>query len=116
MMIEVRNGEGKSPAAIEAELTEAGLYFLVLDVPPVENGAHWHDFSSLFYVTKGYVRLTVVESGEVLDVQPGCRVSVPERALHAENSATGYSILLGVTRDPATFEEDVNLSPADLPG
>ena len=116
MTIEVRNGGGKSPADIEAELTEAGLHFLALDVPPVENSAHWHDFSSVFYVTKGSLRLTDVESGEVLDAQPGCRVSVPERTLHAENSTTGYSILLGVTRDPATFEEDVNLSPADLPG
>ena len=79
MTIEVRNGDGKSPAAIEAELTEAGLHFLALDVPPVENGAHWHDFSSVFYVTKGSVRLTDVESGEVLDVQPGCRVSVSGR-------------------------------------
>jgi len=116
MSIEVKNGDGKSPTDIEAELTGAGLHFLALDVPPVENSAHWHNFSSIFYITKGSLRLTDVKSGEVLDAQPGSRVSVPERTLHAESSATGYSILLGVTRDPTTFEEDVNLSPADLPG
>ena len=114
MSIDVRDGDGKSPAEIEAELTGAGLHFLALDVPPVENTAHWHDFSSVFYITKGSVRLTDSTSGEVYDAQPGARVSVPARALHAEKSATGYSILLGVTRDPATFEDDVNLPPEDL--
>ena len=30
-------------------------------------------------------------------------------------SAEGYSILLGVSRDPATFEDPVDLPPEDLP-
>ena len=36
-------------------------------------------------------------------------------ALHFEKSEEGYSILLAVDRDPATFEADVNLPPEDLP-
>ena len=116
MGIEITNPGFESAEAVEAEMTGQGLYFLPLDVPPVENTAHWHDFSSIFYITKGRVRLTDVASGQVVEAGPGSRVVVPEKALHAEKSEEGYSILLGVSRDPATFEGDVNLPPEDLPG
>lgn len=112
--IEVTQPGIESPHAVEAQLRGMGLHFLTLDVPPVENTAHWHSFSSVFYITKGSLMLTDVTSGDVLEAGPGSRVSVPAKTLHAERSAEGYSILLGVSRDPATFEDPVNLPPEDL--
>ncbi|MFN3230949.1 MAG: hypothetical protein ACE363_02185 [Alphaproteobacteria bacterium] len=114
MGLEITNPGAKSAENIEAELTDQGLYFTPLDVPPVENTSHWHDFSSVFYVVSGSAQLTDIESGIVHEIGPGSRVSVPAKALHAEKSQEGYSILLGTTRDPATFEGDVNLPPSDL--
>ena len=114
MGIEVTQPGIESNQAVEAELRELGLHFLTLDVPPVENTSHWHSFSSVFYITTGNLQLTDVESGAVLQAGPGSRVSVPAKTLHAEHSTEGYSILLGVSRDPATFEDPVNLPPEDL--
>ena len=113
MSIEVTQPGIKSESAVEAELRGAGLHFLKFEVPAVENGAHWHSFSSVFYVSEGTLQLTDVESGTTHHVVPGSRVSVPERTLHAECS-DGYTILLGTSRDPATFEDPVNLAPDDL--
>ena len=115
MGIEITNPGVASAADVESELKGLGLYFMPLDVPPVENTSHWHDFSSVFYITEGTVHLTDVATGTVHEAGPGARVSVPEGALHAEKSEGGYSILLGTTKDPATFEGDVNLPPDDLP-
>ncbi len=115
MGVEITNPGSQSADAIEAELKGLGLFFTPLDVPPVENTSHWHDFSSVFYITEGSVRLTDVESGTVHEAGPGSRISVPAKALHHEYSAEGYKILLGTTKDPATFTGDVNLPPEDLP-
>ena len=115
MGIKVTNAEIESEEAFKAELESAGLpFFMPLEVPPVENTSHWHSFSSVFYITEGKVQLTDVATGVTHEAGPGSRISVPAKALHHEFSADGYKILLGVTRDPATFEEDVNLPPENL--
>lgn len=115
MSIEITQA-GFNPDDAEATFRARGFaYFTPLDVPPVENTTHWHSFDSIFYITKGSVHLTDGETGTVKEAGPGSLVSVPAEALHAERSAEGYSILLGVTRDPATFEDPVDLPPEDLP-
>jgi mannose-6-phosphate isomerase-like protein (cupin superfamily) len=116
MGIEVSHPAPLSAEDAETELRSQGLHFLTLDVPAVENTAHWHSFSSVFYITSGTLQLTDVASGAVHEAGPGARVSVPERVLHSERSERGYSILLGVSRDPTTFEDPVNLLPESLPG
>ena len=115
MSIEITQAEFNRDAA-EAVFRDRGFpFFVALDVPPVENTTHWHSFSSLFYITKGSVSLTDGETGTTYEAEPGSLVSVPAQALHAERSEEGYSILLGVSRDPATFEDPVNLPPEELP-
>ena len=107
--------EARSAEEVETELKGLGLHFTPLDVPPVKNDVHWHAFSSPFYLVSGELSLTNGETGDIFDAGPGDKISVPEGALHAENSETGYSILLGTTRDPATFEEPVNRPPETRP-
>ena len=115
MGIEITRVDLPTQEEAQAALKEAGFpFFVPLDVPPVENTSHWHSFSSVFFVTEGNVQLTDVATGTTHEAGPGSRVSVPERTLHHEYSADGYKILLGVTHDPATFEEDVNLPPEAL--
>lgn len=115
MGIEVTHADLPTEEAAQAALKDAGFpYFVPLDVPPVDNTSHWHSFSSRFFITRGSLKVTDVETGVTHEAGPGACVSVPERTLHHEWSDEGYSILLGVTRDPATFEADVNLPPEDL--
>ncbi len=115
MPIEITQTDIESPDAFAAELKELGFpFFLPLDVSPVENTSHWHSFNSVFYITEGTVKLTDVATGVTREAGPGSRISVPAKALHHEFSADGYKILLGVSRDPATFEVDVNLPPENL--
>lgn len=98
-----------------AAFAQAGLdHVLQLDVPPVENSAHWHRFSSQFYLTAGSLEITDVASGEVLRCQAGTRVTVPARVLHAEYSPEGYSIFLGTSVAPEDYGDPVDRLPEEL--
>ena len=92
-----------------------GLHTMSLDVPPVENNSHWHHFDSEFHITTGYLTLTDVGSGAELKCGPGSTVRVPAKALHAELSQTGYSIVLGTSVPPEEFGDPVDLAPETLP-
>jgi len=100
-----------SEAEAEQGLTRAGMHVMRLEVPAVENDSHWHHFDAEFYILSGALRLTDVESGQVLEASVGSKVTVPARTLHAESSA-GYSILLGTSVAAEEFGDPVN-RPAD---
>lgn len=103
-----------SAEALEG-FAKAGLdHVLELDVPPVDNTAHWHHFSSQFYLTAGSLTITDIASGEVLHCEAGTRVSVPARVLHAEYSPDGYSILLATSVPPEEYGDPVNRPPEEL--
>lgn len=89
-------------------------HILELDVPAVDNTAHWHRFDSCFYLTSGELQLTDVASGEVLHCRAGTRVTVPARVLHAEYSPEGYGIFLGTSVPAEAFGDPVNRPPDEL--
>jgi mannose-6-phosphate isomerase-like protein (cupin superfamily) len=97
----------KSESEAEGALMQAGLHVMRLDVPAVDNDAHWHHFDAQFYILSGSLQLTDVESGRVLEAPAGSRVTVPARTLHAERSA-GYSIVLGTSVAAEAFGDPVN--------
>ena len=104
-----------SEAEARAGFAQAGLdHVLELDVPPVDNTAHWHHFSSQFYLTAGSLEITDVASGEVLRCEAGTLVNVPARVLHAEYSPEGYSIFLGTSVPPEEYGDPVNRLPEEL--
>lgn len=101
--------------AARAEFEASGLkHVMALEVPPVENDAHWHHFDSCFYLTSGELVLTDVASGEALHCRAGTRVTVPARVLHAESSPGGYGIFLGTSVPPEAFGDPVNRPPETL--
>lgn len=111
--IEANAWRGETEA--RAAFAQAGLdHVLELDVPPVDNGAHWHHFSSEFYLTAGSLTITDVASGEAMHCEAGTRVTVPARVLHAEHSPEGYSILLGTSVAPEDYGDPVNRPPEAL--
>lgn len=102
-------------AEARAAFARAGLdHVLELDVPPVDNGAHWHHFSSEFYLTAGTLELTDIGTGERMSCGAGTRVIVPARVLHAEYSPDGYSIFLGTSVPPEEYGDPVNRPPEAL--
>ncbi len=97
-----------------ALLQSAGLHTMALAVPPVDNTSHWHHFDSVFFILEGSLELTDVASGITHQCSPGCRISVPAKALHYEHSTNGYRIALGTSVPASEFGEPVNLPPATL--
>ncbi len=99
----------------ETEIRDAGLHEMIFDVPAVDNEPHWHDFDARLYLLEGTLHLRDVKAGVVHECAPGMRIDVPARTVHAERSE-GYTVLLGSTKDPATFDENLNRPPETLPG
>ena len=97
-----------------AAFSAAGLHTMNFEVPPVTNEPHWHHFDSEFYIVDGELTLTDAASGEQLECRPGCSVQVPARALHAEKSESGYTIVLGTSVPANEFGDPVDLPPETL--
>jgi uncharacterized cupin superfamily protein len=96
-----------------AEIKAANLWLFEFEPEPAENPAHWHDFYGQVYILEGQVNLRDEASGTDYACGPGTRVIVPPRTLHSEQ-ILGYKAVIGLSVDPATLGEDINLSPAAL--
>ena len=95
------------------KISAAGLHVMQMDVPAVKNQSHWHTFSTRIYILEGVLLISDTAQNHVLRAGPGSRVDVPARVLHSEDSA-GYSIVAGLTADPASLSGPIDLEPADL--
>lgn len=96
---------------LERSLVAAGWHTLNLDVPPVQNQDHWHQFDAVFYILEGDLTVRDANSGREFACGPGSRISVPARALHREHSSAGYRIVLGTSVPAAEFGDPVDLPP-----
>ena len=81
---------------------------------PGERDSHWHDFYAQDYVLEGELALLDEASGIEYRCGPGSRVIVPPRTLHSEKMEHPVKLMIGLSIDPATLPENINLSPADL--
>ena len=114
MRISVRDGHFKHASQAHEEIASLGLYAVEMTVPPVRNGSHWHRFSTRIYILEGELNITDWSRKVTFRAGPGALVRVPERVLHSEESAGGYSIVAGMTTDPATLTAPVDLDPGLL--
>lgn len=110
MKIAVSQNHFRTPEEAHQEINDKGLYLCEMNVPAVNNTAHWHRFSTEIYILEGELRIRDSARNETLVAGPGSRVTVPERVLHSEHS-DGYAILAGMTVDPASLTESVDLDP-----
>jgi len=108
--ISVEQNHFPSPEAVRQEIADQGMHLCEMKFPAVDNQSHWHRFSTLIYILDGELHIKDSARAEVLVAGPGSRVSVPERVLHSERS-DGYTILAGMTVDPASLGGDVDLHP-----
>ena len=102
-------------AALSA-LRDQGLHVMALDVEPVDNDSHWHQFDAEFHILSGTLALTDTATGQVHHCETGSRVRVPARTLHAETSHDGYRIALGTSVPAEAFGDPVNRPPQALSG
>ena len=109
------DGVRDEQAALSA-LRDQGLHVMALDVGPVDNESHWHQFDAEFHILSGTLALTDTATGQVHHCEAGSRVKVPARTLHAETSHDGYRIALGTSVPAEAFGDPVNRPPQALPG
>lgn len=114
MAIRTEQNSPLDGAALEADMQSRQLYTMQLDVPPVNNAAHWHSFDAEFLVVAGHLSLTDAGSQRVHECPPGTRVWVPAESLHAEQSDQGYAIVLGTSVPPEEFGDPVDRPPETL--
>jgi len=111
MKIMVHPGHFLNRAQACDEIEIAALHPIDMQVPPVRNEGHWHDFSTQRYILEGELGITDVSLERTLVAGPVARVDVPARVLHREESAGGYTIVAGMTVDPASLKGPVDLDP-----
>ena len=111
MSIRITHDAFRTPAEADAGVARAGLLRMELDVAPVENGSHWHDFDAELYVLSGDLDFTDVAEGKTHTCRSGTRIVVPRGALHAERSRGGYRIIFGTSVPPERFGDPVNRPP-----
>jgi len=112
--IRVRKNYFKDRSQACDEIKARGLHVMETDVPPVRNESHWHHFSTRIYILDGELNITDSARKLTLKAGPGALVEVPERVLHSEASECGYSIIAGLSVDPATLIAPINLEPGLL--
>ena len=95
------------------ELEINGLHIVEMDVPAVDNEPHWHDFSTWIYILRGELNITDSAQDKTFKATAGCRVDVPERVLHCEQSG-GYQIIAGMSEMPSD-PANVDRPPSELP-
>jgi hypothetical protein len=64
-------------------------------------------------MVEGTLRLTDPTNGVTHVVGAGTKVVVPARTLHAEKH-DGFKAVLGLSVDPSTLEQPINLPPEEL--
>jgi DNA-binding transcriptional MerR regulator len=98
-----------------AVIRAAGLYPLLMDVPPETSGKHWHDFDSVIFVLEGENVIVLDDTGETIVCGPGTRTDFPRGIMHHEDH-TGFRALYGLSIDPAAIQGPINMPPESWAG
>ena len=104
------------PSEAFKEIDAPGLHPMEMNVQHVRNKSHWHHFSTRIYILEGELLITDSARNLSLKAGPGALVEVPERVLHSEESGGGYTIVAGLTIDPAMLTGAIDLDPELLQG
>jgi len=111
MKISVHQNHFSLPSEARDEIESLSLHIMEMKVPPVRNESHWHTFSTRIYILEGELNITDSARNLILTAGPGAMVEVPEKVLHSEHSPAGYSIIAGLTMEPASLTGPIDLDP-----
>ncbi|MFT5612647.1 MAG: hypothetical protein ACI9WC_003547 [Arenicella sp.] len=113
MRAKVMKNHFTNEAEAVATIKKAGFFPAILDIDPVTNTPHWHDFDSMLFVLDGQLMITNDVSGEVCVLEPGDRVDWPARLLHHENHKD-FRAVFGFSVDPTTLSIPIDKPPEQL--
>ena len=95
------------------EIKTANLWVLELEFEDGDGNPHWHEFYDQVYVLEGTFSIRDDTTGIEYNCGAGTRIVVPPRTVHSELAARAKTVI-GISIDPTTMGEDIDLSPALL--
>jgi len=116
MIISVQPAYFTQRSAAFDEIARHGMHPVEMKVPPVKNESHWHTFTTRIYILEGELKITDSARNLTMTAGPGALVEVPEGTLHSEESTNGYTIIAGLSVDPASLTGPIDLGPELLQG
>lgn len=98
-----------------ARIAALGFHALAFDdVHEQDETLHWHEFDSVAWVISGTGSFAD-ESGNVTQVEPGCRLQAPAGWLHRSLAGTRSRVVLGTNLPGEVWTSPINKDPADRP-
>ena len=114
MGLEVQKGFFKSRGDVLADIERNGYWpWTFVSGPSPGLDVHWHSHDVHGYVMEGRTSFLDVESGKRLAVEPGDKVIVPARALHAEGEVVDRVVYILAAPEPMGSDEFLQLLPPE---
>src|SRR5262245_35226772 len=80
------------------EIEARGWHPITIELEPMENDLHWHDFDAVLYVLDGSVTIEL-DDGTIMQCGAGARVDTPAGVVHRDSS-TSYRAVIGLAGPP----------------
>jgi quercetin dioxygenase-like cupin family protein len=116
MGIEIQKGFFKTRDDVLDDIKKTGFWpttYVAQPSPPLP--VHWHDLDVHGYILAGRTWFLDGESNEKRDVEPGDKVIIRARTLHAEGETTENVTMILALSEPGPFKEFLEqLSPETL--
>ena len=107
-----------SPIYEEDALAEAaamGFHGLAFDlVVEADETLHWHEFDAVTWVIDG-TGSALLGSGELVQLQPGCRLEAPAGLLHRNLAGPPMRLVLATNIPYREWTMPIDKEPADRP-
>lgn len=98
---------------VEREIKAANLWMLEYQLEGGDGNPHWHEFYGQVYIIEGEFTIRDESNGDTYTCSAGTRIAVPPRSVHSELGGSAKA-LVGLSIDPATMGEAVDLPPSAL--
>ena len=112
MAYTLTEGYFSTEAEARTEIEARGWHPITIELEPMENDLHWHDFDAVLYVLDGSVTIEL-DDGTIMQCGAGARVDTPAGVVHRDSS-TAYRAVIGLACDPADMTRPINKEPASL--
>jgi hypothetical protein len=116
MAIEIQREFFKTREDVFEDLKKTGFWptTFVSEVSPALP-IHWHDVDIHGYVLEGRSSLVDPETGDRLVLEPGDKLVLPARTLHAEGKTTERTVYIVAASEPRLFTDYLQMrQPAEL--
>jgi mannose-6-phosphate isomerase-like protein (cupin superfamily) len=117
MGIEIQRGFFKTRDEVLDDIKKTGFWpstYVAEPSPPLS--VHWHDLDVHGYILEGRTWFLDGESSEKLDVEPGDKIVIRARTLHAEGETRENVTMILALSEPGPFKEFLEQLPPETLG